>query len=337
MSTLPEAELLDLIDWEDRAAFIPRNLTDALSKLSSSSVEPLRLSELMRTVVAGCCSRWRDETTPDGALELLSASHLFEPIIVIGGSHAQIYSWGTALREEFLVLRLATWGGAAKSLGNPKSRTQYGELIRNFLFEVQARINTQPPPVLFQMGQVDVEFVYNFRRLDKEQRMFEDNDLLEFITDSADAYTSYIETLTQFWPADRIYVASIFPPALNDETVRRGYTNALIASAHTDHDPLLLEQGLASLEFPDWSARTLHNRWFNEAVARGCAARGIQFLDFFDRLCGPDGLVDLAFLGDPPGEDHHLDGGKPATQALSLDVLRAIHLLNAAKAGRATL
>ena len=246
------------------------------------------------------------------------------PYVLIGDSHSALYRRASARAEGWLLpLHLECHGGSAIGLLNPMSRSGYRERIRR----VAERLAEMDPggslPVLFQFGQVDLEFVQPFRRLAREQRAFDAGAFRAFCRASVDAYVGFLAEA--FPPARRasVRLMGVFPPALSDGVLRAGYVNGVIAAMEGTETEALKER-LAELEWPDLAGRTLLHAEYNAMLEQTAGEAGLAFVSDFERLVS-GGEVDPRFTSLQKGWDHHLDF-EPTETVLGQTVFRVVGL-----------
>ena len=228
------------------------------------------------------------------------------PYVLIGDSHSTLYRRGTARTEGWLMpLHMECHGGSAIGLFNPMSRSGYRERIRR----VVARLGVVDPagalPVLFQFGQVDLEFVQPFRRLARGGVAFDAGVFRAFCRASVDAYVGF---LAEAFPRARrsvVRVLGVFPPALADDVLRAGYVNGVIAEMEGTETEALRER-LAGLEWPDLVGRTALHAEYNAMLEATSGEAGLPFVSDFGRLAA-GGVIDPQFTSLQKGADHHMD------------------------------
>jgi hypothetical protein len=230
----------------------------------------------------------------------------FRPVIVIGDSHTQAYGRPFA-RDGFIVVPfvLLCTGGSALGLGNPKSVSQYGPMIANTLESVRSSVELMSIPVLFKFGQVDLEFVINFKRARHEVLSFKINDYEAFFEQSTTAYSEYLERVVPEHGRTRVDVVSIFPPVLSDEAIRNGYFNEDIAQREgvVRED---LKEALRLMTHPDWGTRVKLHAAYNTLIEAKTSNLGFAFVDDFFPIIGEDGLPRTRFWKRHNGFDHHV-------------------------------
>lgn len=225
------------------------------------------------------------------------------PLAVIGDSHSTHLIRRSRVGERWLLPlhRLCT-GASARGLVNPDAAAGAGAKARAFLAALP-----EETPLIFKFGQVDIEFVFTFKRLEANAEAF---DAAAFAAFAAETVERYLAFLTDAVPAERrtfATVAGVFPPALSDAAWRQGYVNAHIAVLHGGAAAQAdLAPRLARLEIPSLAERTRLHAGFNARLFEAARAAGFRTLDGFDALLGPDGVVEWSYLGRAAGANHHL-------------------------------
>lgn len=236
------------------------------------------------------------------ALRALGAA----PYVLIGDSHSALYRRASARAEGWLMpLHMECHGGSAIGLFNPMSRSGYRERIRRVLRRLAVMDRAGTIPVLFQFGQVDLEFVQPFRRLAQAGTAFDATQFRAFCRASVDAYVGFLAEAIP--PARRgaIRVLGVFPPALADEVLRAGYVNGVIATMEGAETEALKER-LAGLEWPDQAGRTALHAEYNAMLRETAGEAGLGFASDFEGLVSGD-VVSPEFVSIQKGADHHLD------------------------------
>ncbi len=233
--------------------------------------------------------------------DLLAASPDHLPAIMIGDSHSAFLNQVPAmLSAGILPVPILCLGGSARGLQNANSRAQYGAHVRDRL----ARLGkaAQDRPVVFKFGQVDVEFLFDLKRVHDAATDYAPAAMRGFIDDSVERYVTYLMECRAVCQG-RMVVMGNFPPTLGDETIRAGYVNAHIAFINREDDVEQLRAALAALDHPNLAERTAMARYWNLRLAENCERIGLSYLEEFDGLLGDDGMVHPE-LADP--QDHHL-------------------------------
>lgn len=236
---------------------------------------------------------------PDRVRRLLAAARLdgAAPLAVIGDSHSthlvrRIVRGGRWM----LPLHLLCTGASARGLSNPAAAAGAGGRARTFLDRLP------PMPVVFMFGQVDVEFVHAFKRLESGHARFDEAEFDAFAGETVTRYVGFLTDATPETLKPHATVATIFPPALSDSAWRQGYVNAHIAHLHGPADLA----GLGALEIPSLATRTRLHARFNALLDAAARSAGFGVLDVFTPLLGPDGVVQRSLLGRARGTNHHL-------------------------------
>jgi hypothetical protein len=242
------------------------------------------------------------------------------PLAIVGDSHSRLYVRRARWKGRWLApIHLATAGASARGLANAQSRSGQGDLVRRFVAGL-ARLVARPP-ILFVFGQVDVEFVFTFKRLENDPpSTFDLADFETFCVETADRYADFVAGLG-LAPRQGI-LAGVFPPALSDAAWRAGYLNAYIAQTESNLALDVLRARLERADIPSLHARTAQHRLFNRHLAAAPPRRGLGYIDVFDDLLSDAGVVDVRFLGPAAGLDHHLDAA--ATRPMVVSVLQRL-------------
>jgi hypothetical protein len=268
---------------------------DAERRDAASLLEKAWAELALMAAQSGNLERLRD-LTPDGA----------RPYVVIGDSHSRLLVRRSRdARDRWLApLWWLESGASARGLGQAEARSGAGGRVRA---AVRQALGLSGAPILLKFGQVDVEFVQMFKRLEVDRPAFDPAVFRAFADETIGRYVAFL--VDAVVPADRarMHVCSLFPPALSDAAWRTGYVNAHLVDLHGPADREGLAGRLAKLEIPDLAARTAQHAVFNAALAAAARAEGFAVCDDFTALLGPGGVVDPRWLGPQAGADHHLD------------------------------
>lgn len=249
---------------------------------------------------------------PSRVRRLLADAHAHGavPLAVVGDSHST-HLVRRSLRDGrwLLPLHLLCTGASARGLANPAALAGAGSRARAFLADAPAM------PVVFMFGQVDVEFVHAFKRLEAGAAPFDDAGFEAFADETVARYVGFLAEATPDRLKPQARIATIFPPALSDAAWRQGYVNAHIAHLHGPADMA----GLGALEIPSLQHRTRLHARFNAKLARAARAAGFGVLDVFEPLLGTDGALKRSLLGRGRGANHHL--GYAASRGALVDRL----------------
>lgn len=234
--------------------------------------------------------------------------HGARPYFVTGDSHSQQFYHRVSRGPEWLLpIPMLCTGGSASGLNNPRSRSGYGGLLRQAVKVIGALPDTRRVPFILQFGQVDVEFVYHFRRARAQERTLDLDHYRTFSAEVAEAYMGFVSELFEPAVRSRVRLAAIFPPALSDAVWKAGYVNDDIAWNDGIDSMPDLSEGIRALEIASLRQRTEIHRFFNDIVAAACRRQGFGFIDSFNPFLGVDGLVNDNYVIQR-GADHHLRG-----------------------------
>jgi hypothetical protein len=248
------------------------------------------------------------------------------PYFITGDSHSTHYVIAEAQGSEWLMpIHLLCHGGSAHGLGKSGSRTGYGEQLRQSIDVIRSLPGAHNLPFLIQFGQVDIEFVYNFRRAKENRRKLDLDGYRWFCSETEHYYTTYLRSVFDQKERANVFVISVFPPALSDEALRRGILNDVIVRAETGMTQEEMAVELRRLELANLRERTEIHREYNKAMNDACISNGFCFVDGYTPFLGTDGLVDEQYLiPEAYGFDHHLDSRRtrPIVASLIWDIVR---------------
>jgi hypothetical protein len=228
-------------------------------------------------------------------------------IVIAGDSHSKLYIHRLRTEEGWLLpLHHLATAASARGLGRVDSRTGQGEAISGLMSGMrQAHLDL---PVVLVFGQVDIEFVYIFKRLaEKPPAPLDEDALAAFCAETIQSYVDFGARLAAESGAG-LHLATIFPPALSDAAWRQGYVNANIAGNHTDMSQATIRGQLGLAEIATLAERTRDHSRFNDSLRTAAANRGVKILDVATTLPMQAGAVSPKLLGPAAGADHHLDG-----------------------------
>ncbi len=297
---------------------------------AQARIDTLVLTEVQRDqlrIDLAASALWQADTGGGDAHseDLLRENPAYQPLAVVSDSHGALY-----LSEEPLwagrwgPIPLLSTGASARGLGNPDSRMRAGRKIRDELRRLEGSLARGA--VLFKFGQVDLEFVYDYRRIRDGRRAFDLADAQDFARDSARRYLGFLDELRRETPL-RLVVTAALPPALNDEALREGYMNAHIAELYAELPEETLRAEIQRLDMPDWKTRTGLAALFNAELAAGCAKAGLIYCDDFTPLLGPDGVISPDAIVWHGGANHHLCATSRAARAVSARVTAALRAM----------
>lgn len=234
---------------------------------------------------------------------LPSLERVGRPYLLIGDSHSRLCRLvGANQCAPIVPIHILCTAGSALGLSNPQARSGYGSHLKR-LAEVLTHVDATALPIVFQFGQVDLEFVSTFRRIATGRNAF---DAAWFETFSREVAGSYTTFLTEHFGGFRTHAASVFPPALSDAAWKEGYVNAHVAELEGEEAAAVM-RAVQDLDIPDLLHRTALHRRFNDLLRIRCQETGLQFLDLFQDLVGADETVRPDLVVNSGGRDHHLD------------------------------
>ena len=240
------------------------------------------------------------------SLALQALGRVGAPYLVVGDSHSLCScSVGGSKRRPTIPIHVLCTAGSAAGLANLASRSGYSLELSGLASALQLCNGDSKVPILFQFGQVDVEFVSVYQRVARSETIFDRGRFEAFCEKAADAYTSFLAAT--FSKAGTLYVLSIFPPALADEAWAEGYNNAHVTLLESDEHAEEIAARIRLLAIPNLAERTALHRHFNARLAALCGARHLTFVDLFDRFIGPDGTIAARFHRFSGGRDHHIN------------------------------
>lgn len=266
-----------------------------------------RQFRLLMLAIARQGARALVETPEDVARLLREAErHGARAFLIAGDSHSALYVHRSRRQQEWLFpLHYLATAASARGLDRSESSLRHGEAIQHLLANLsQTRLRI---PVMFVFGQVDVEFVYMFKRLATDPPAAADAIPIEdFGAETIVSYITFARRMKNETGAE-IHLATIFPPALSDAAWRQGYLNANIALDHAGMPDAMVQERLARTEIATLPVRTAQHGHFNERLTAAAKIAGLPTLDAASQLPKQDGVVSTSLLGAAAGSDHHLD------------------------------
>jgi hypothetical protein len=253
------------------------------------------------------------------------ASQGARPYFITGDSHSNHLNLTGARGGEWLLpIHLLCTAGSAAGLGNPASRSGYGPLLRDAVGVIGTLPGGIEIPFLFQFGQVDIEFVYHFRRVRNGRWILDLDDYRAFCDDALTRYIGFVANAFDTSRRKQVFLASVFPPALSDAAWKQGYVNDDIARRETEESVQALSIGIRKLEIADFRHRTEIHLYFNARLKAACERLGFGFLDVATGFLGTDGLLDPLYISpETRGFEHHLDA-RQTCRALVQPIWRAL-------------
>jgi len=230
------------------------------------------------------------------------------PYFIAGDSHSNQYHLTGARDDTWLLpIHLLCTAGSARGLANPASRSGYGGHLRQAVRIIETLPGSDEMPFFLQFGQVDIEFVYHFRRAMDGQRALDLDDYRAFCDATLERYIAFVTEL--FVPRKRlcVFLVAVFPPALSDAAWHGSYVNDDIAQRESI-PPAELSAAIRELDIADLRQRTAMHAYYNAGLRTACRRHGFRFVDGFTPFLGADGLVDPRYvIPEANGAEHHLD------------------------------
>jgi hypothetical protein len=242
------------------------------------------------------------------------------PFLVVGDSHAhQFVIPGVQESGWLLPIRVSCEAGSAAGLGNPASRTGYGNALQTLMRDLEPLPDFDRLPVLVQFGQVDIEFVYHFRRIRDGRITYDPQHYRRFCDEVLEAYLRFLVSLFPPVRRSQVVLVSIFPPAVSDAAWKAGWFNDQIAARETNLSLEGIARGIRMLEVADLRERTRVHLHFNHLLRLRCGHHGFRFMDAATPLLGADELLDPRYVSpETAGFDHHINGRTAFARLLPL-------------------
>ena len=159
-------------------------------------------------------------------------------------------------------------------------------------------------PMLFNFGQVDVEFVFNFERIKNEDFSFSIERFDAFCDVSATAYMDFIGAN---FIGRKVHIMGLLPPALVDDAWLKGYVNAHVVATESSQALDDVLDGAKNLEIPSLLERTRLHQRYNELLRMKACGHNFEFVDSLPHFLGKDDVLDPKFIPTHKGADHHLE------------------------------
>jgi hypothetical protein len=167
-------------------------------------------------------------------------------------------------------------GAAAKGIGrqgNPNRFKIIDAIVRktNNKSDKTNIVNNQRTKLVFCFGSVDVHLSYYYKKVNKDGDVFD-------LSEIAESYLAFINTLTSYIPANNITIVGIYPsPLQTDEDVRSSLCN--YGSVQEDQLHFLDPDDDLSI-----AARQRRVRQYNMYLQRLCQQYGFYYDDVVDEM-----------------------------------------------------
>lgn len=269
--------------------------TELLSAICNAHVGPARLIS--------------DNRIPNLLLELLTlGDEGCRPFLLIGDSHSNLYRRSPTQEGRWATpVHVLCSAGSARGLLNPNSRSGYGARIQGLIKSVGELDQLRHVPWLFQFGQVDVEFVYTFKRATEQNLSFSIEDYQGFCDQAVQSYFRFLLDSIPQRLRGNVTILSLFPPSLSDEKWKEGYVNGHILSLESQVNGHQMAELIKDLEIPDARTRTRMHEMYNQQLCSLCVQAGFSFVDGFSPFLGAGMTIDNSFIPTTSGADHHLE------------------------------
>jgi len=231
------------------------------------------------------------------------------PYFIAGDSHSSQYARIGAKYDAWtLPIHLLYTGGSAAGLANFASRSGYGRQLQLAVQTIRALPDANRLPFLLQFGQVDLEFVYHYRRVRDGKRTLDMDDYMAFCDAIVAQYIRFVAELFIAEERKNVFLVSVFPPALSDAAWHAGYLNADIAHREATASVEDLRSGIREIEIASLPQRTAIHGHYNDMLRAACQQHGFGYVDGMSPFLLADGIVDPRYvIPETAGADHHLD------------------------------
>ncbi len=240
-------------------------------------------------------------------------------IFAIGDSHARPFTYDSTLNDVLayeldvhaIGIGMASARGLLREQNTTNSRKKIQRAFRKFGKPIDAMV--------FNFGQVDVEYVFPYRQYVKGV----DEEYINFVKDTVDLYLNGVASFSNL--AQRIIVKGINYPVIYS---RKFASENTIQQLRIENQSSLGKDEKSQLvrtirrNFPHYPQRRKRALLFNKHLKAECAKRGYGYFDILDQIINPT-TRRLKFELLPYAKlEHHL-ANNVATQKLYLDGLNA--------------
>ncbi len=242
------------------------------------------------------------------------------PYFIAGDSHAGWFVHGTGRDDAWLLpIHIPCSAGSARGLANPESVSGYGNMLRDVVAAIQALPGIEQVPFLLQFGQVDLEFVYNYNRVDENRPRLDLDDYRRFCDETVDRYAAFLGSLPGRPNRPPISLISVFPPVLSDDALRGGYVTDDIVNRESKLTSHQLFMRLRTFEMAGLADRTAIHAYFNERLRFAAWVLYADYIEALTPFLGEDGVVRQEYIiPEAKGAEHHMDGRRTYPIAQSL-------------------
>lgn len=272
--------------------------------------------------VTGGTQREAADQFSNSDIEAMLACKTFSalPYFVIGDSHSRLYQHhGLFCSNGWLLpISITCRGGSARGLANTNSRFKYGKRLHDFFQRIQPAV-TQGTKCFFKFGQVDLEYLFNFKWSQEGYKQFNEE---KFIAYSNETIYHYIEFLSSLVPSslrEKTFVCSVSLPALADHVCKQTYLQGIFAfNQHKEDDIEKLRPTFDNMEIPTIQTRSRLHLEFNQRLQAKAEQAGFPFANdatlFMDEKTN---MLKEVFTKKGAGLDVHLDRTDPTLLLMS--------------------
>jgi len=255
------------------------------------------------------------------------------PYFVFGDSHSRLYQHLRILPGGFwsLPLKITFSAASARGLGNPKSHLQNASRICSIFERIEPFIRSERIRSFIKFGQVDLEYVYPFKRIATQKNDFEYCDFLSFCETSVSKYFEFLKKVFPEDIRDLITICSVCPPVLADEEWPEGYVMGNFGGRISIERAREEINRASQIKNPDISQRTWLHREFSCRLEKEACLGGFDYLDDAVPFLRSDGMcVDEKYTRLSKGKDTHLDRGTPTLKIMDQIILAEVSKSNEA-------
>lgn len=188
-------------------------------------------------------------------------------------------------------------GASIKGLSNPHSTTGLNKSVMNIDDDTNTKI------LIFQLGQVDIEFGYYYKSVLRSEKL----DVDEFMNDLIDKYTEFLLSIKS-----KVVVIGVNPTAITDleHTFRVNFNDTMCHANNLIQETGCLDNRykyseLGHIYNDDMSNRNIVHKRFNEKLKNMCNKYSFVFCDLWDFLIDQD-ANSLLPIYKPAVNDHHI-------------------------------
>lgn len=216
-------------------------------------------------------------------------------LYIFGDSH--VLSYGITKKYElFNVIENHFTGSSITGLNNFYSTLNAGKKIREIMKNIKKN-----DIVLFQFGQVDIEYIYHYKLWVKNENI----DITTFIEDLVNKYMIFITSLDIINKCV-VVVSSIHLPNCNnnDLYLKKYIRNVITYPQVINNSDVIINESTYNSTLVTCKLVTEYSNHMNYCLKNICGDHKILFLDTTLSFIGEDGLLNYKYVSD----DHHYKG-----------------------------